>query len=54
MIGKTVIAPESPKTAITNRSMKEEANMGNLTQIMEVILRLSRDGFEYRRKTTLP
>ena len=50
MIGKTVIAPESPKTAITNRSMKEEANMGNLTQIMEVILRLSRDGFEYKGK----
>ena len=50
MIGKTVIAPESPKTAITNRSMKEEANMGNLTQIMEVILRLSRDGFEYEGK----
>ena len=45
------VVPEDTKTLLTNIDMRDEANSGNRTQIMEVILRISRDGFVYEGKT---
>jgi hypothetical protein len=49
-VQKTIIEPEDTKTLIVNRSMRDEANSGNRSEIMEVVLRISKNGFAYEGK----